>query len=361
MSNFCNLTINKNYRVNEGYKSSFKKVKASISSKQLLNERNTQLKQLSNKNFEDTMHSNIFKGLKGYLGCGITESINSYISGEELLSNIDNIVKKERHYKNYINKNFHGTERKEYLKSLNENIDYAKDVIADSIVTKISCSLSCTTEELKDIKKDITSIIDNKIVGRNNSNKLTSIKDINYKDLKNIITGIDSINENSTSNSFINLGYAAMKANFINEKTDLPASIKAKFLENVENQKNAILMKISLDEVFKRSMGREEYNKFDKMYFDRLKKTTTQTYNNFSKLNFSKNFTENFIDELQRIENFYSKNKEYFNNANYESEKVNYNNFASRWNNFINKIEISEEKSKYFLPSDENKLIDVLI
>lgn len=299
---------------------------------------------------------------------------------------IDNLVNTAKKYTKYINDNFNGDKKQTYLDSLNGYVNSAKDLISSEISCNIGKFFDLDANDISDIKNNINSIIDNKLNNTTTKSKTTSLKDMNYEDLKILSAGIESIGKNlmedfycSDGYNVASLGMAKMKTNFIVQKTNLSDNIKKKLSDCVDNKVNEDLDCIfklqgfaqRLREVFAREKGfsLEEITGVDSSSrLEQLKKRTSNTYKKFTNIEFNMNFMNSFLNIMEDINKQCSDDIDYYKKVDAklgtgisksiaESQKTINDKLTCDWNDFIDKMPIEDDKSQYYLPSSNHNIV----
>jgi hypothetical protein len=333
-----------------------------------------------NMSFEDSMYNDV-----------LISADMTYIGGDDV-DKIDFITDKTKKYIDYINKNFQGEEKDHYLSVLNEVSNKVKGDIAEQISKGFSNFLNLNEKDTASLKDNVISIINNKISGKVDEDRINSSESLDYKGLKNLNAAIKGISKDfldvNISVGFFDvtgrssyLGLAMMKANFISEKTNIPDKFKNKLLEVVgakvdgENKHTLINQAVfeSLQGNSKTRLKNESYYSWAKdIVPEKIKDIIYNTYKDFKNMKFDNvNFRSQFMDLLNHIDSLYSKNIEYNQNKDSESgknisgslkeakNKIN-DAITSSWNDFLNKININEDKSSYYFTASNHNLIDNL-
>ncbi|KAJ52461.1 hypothetical protein BD780_001096 [Clostridium tetanomorphum] len=299
---------------------------------------------------------------------------------------IDTLVNATKKYTQYINDNFDGDKKQKYLDSLNKYVNLAKSSISDEISCNISKFFKLDINDTNDIKNNISSIIDNKLNNTTKTDKSTSLKDMNYEDLKILSAGIESIGKNlmedfycSDGYNVASLGMAKMKTNFIVQKTNLSDNIKKKLSDCVDNKVNKELdciFKVQgfaqrQREVFAREKGflLEDITGVDSSSrLEQLKKRTSNTYKKFTNIEFNMNFMNSFLNIMKDINKQCSDDIDYYKKVDAklgtgisksisESQKTITDKLTCDWNDFIDKMYIEDDKSQYYLPSSNHNIV----
>lgn len=300
---------------------------------------------------------------------------------------IDNIVDMSKKYTKYINDNFNGDKKQNYLDSLNGYVNFAKDIVSSEISFNIGKFFNLDKNDISDIKNNIDSIIDKKLKNTTIIDKTTSLKDMNYQDLKILNIGIEEISKSMIRDFYFSdglnvsaLGMAKMKTNFIVERTNLSDKIKTKLSDCVDKKITEELDSIykALDfsqrqrKVFAKEKGvsLEEITGIDSSTrLEKLKERTSNTYKKFKNIKFDNNFMNNFLSIMKNI------NEQYLDDINYykkvdaelgtgisksisELQRTITDKLTCDWDNFIDKVYTEDEKSQYYLPSSSHNIVD---
>ncbi|ENK1243829.1 hypothetical protein AB2063_001986 [Clostridium botulinum] len=173
---------------------------------------------------------------------------------------------------------------------------------------------------------------------------------------------------------------AKMETNFIIEKTNLSTNIKKELSDCVDNKINESLNDIykafnvfqKLQNVFAKEKGflLDDITGEDSLSrLKELQERNSNTYDKFKNIKFDKNFMNNFLNIMKNINKQYSDNIKYYKDIDYKLESKTSNHIlelqktindrlTSDWNDFIDKIDIKDNKSKYYLPSNDHNIIN---
>lgn len=299
---------------------------------------------------------------------------------------IDNLVDTAKKYTKYINDNFNGDKKQTYLDSLNGYVNSARNLISSEISCNIGKFFDLDANDISDIKNNINSIIDNKLNNTTTKSKTTSLKDMNYQDLKILSAGIEGIGKSLMEDFYCSdgfnvaaLGMAKMKTNFIVEKTNLSDNIKTKLSDYVDNKLTKELDSIykALEfmqkqrEVFAKEKGFSLEDITGENSFSRLEKLkgrASNTYKKFTNIKFDMNFMNNFLGIMKNINDQYSDDIDYYKKVDaklgtgisksiVESQKTINDKLTCDWNDFIDKVYIEDDKSQYYLPSSNHNIV----
>lgn len=335
--------------------------------------------------------SNMFKDLYGFYN---NLNVASPMIYKDATKDLDAFVDAVKKHTEYINKNFQGDEKEKYLSALNSCVNNAKTGISSNIAFGLVNFLGLDKKDLTDITSTIDSIINDQINGVSSTKKVTSLKDMDYKSLKTLSAGIESISNDLSStifsgsgdvNSYISaLGLAKLKSNFLSEKTNLSSSIKKQLSDAVDLKVETGITDIINTQKFARhlrtvwaheknmSLGDIEGINGDQ-FLENLKERTNKMYKDFSSIKFNKYFMNNMFDLVQLINKQYSKDINYYENVDNKlgtgissslskSQKSLTDNINSSWNDFIRKVSAADgdDNSQYYLPSSSHNIVDLL-
>lgn len=356
--------------------------KSDITTEQLLANRNSTEDALYKDEVNQSMSAD-FSSLVGLSGFSV-------LSISDNTPKIDTLVNMTQKYTKYINDNFDGDKKQNYLDSLSFYVNSTKESIASEISCNISKFFNLNAQDASDVKNNIGSIIDNKLNNITTPKKeATSFKDMNYDDLKILSAGIESISKSMYSDYYssedgtyqvASLGMAKMKANFIVAKTDLSTSIKTELSNCVDNKIIEEIGDISkkqefvekLREVFAKEKGfslEDITGDNSTKILEKLKERTSNTYKKFKNVVFDKDFMNNVLGIMNDIKNQYSDDIDYYKKVDdklgtgiskslAESQSTITEKLNSDWNNFINKVYTGNDKSQYYLPSSNHNVVD---
>lgn len=296
---------------------------------------------------------------------------------------IDNLVDTAKKYTKYINENFSGDKKQNYLDSLNGYVDFAKGLISSEISFNIGKFFDLNKNDISDIKNNIGSIIDNKLNNISDTKETTSLKDMNYHDLKSLSAGIDSISKSFEDFYFSadglnvgSLGMAKMKTNFIVEKTNLSDSIKTKLSERVDNKITEQLDDICKAQEFMQKQRKakgfllEDITDEDSSsILKKLKEHVSKTYKKFVNVKFDKDFMNNLLNIMKDSNGQYSDDIDYYKKVDAKqgngtskslpkSQNTSTDKLACDWNNFIDKVYTGDDKSQYYIPSSNHNIVN---
>lgn len=296
---------------------------------------------------------------------------------------IDNLVDTTKKYTKYINENFIGDNKQKYLDSLNGYVDFAKDIISSEISSNIGKFFSLNTNDISDIKNNISSLIDNKLNNITDTKKTTSLKDMNYQDLKILSAGIDSISKSFEDYYFsadgLNvsyLGMAKMKTDFLVEKTNLSDSIKTKLSDCVDNkitkEMDSIYKALEFMDKQRKAKGFLLQPMTDEESFSILEKSkdhVSKTYKKFVNVKFDKDFMNNLLNIIKDSNNKVSDDTDHYkkvdakqegktNKSLSKSQNTITDKLACDWNNFISRVYTGDDKSQYYIPSSNHNIVN---
>lgn len=297
---------------------------------------------------------------------------------------IDNLADTAKKYTKYINENFSGDKKQNYLDSLNGYVDFAKGLVSSEISFNIGKFFNLNGNDTSDIKNNIDSIIDNKLNNIAGTKKTTSLKDMNYQDLKVLSAGIDSISKSFEDFYFsgdgLNVGYlgmAKMKTNFIVEKTNLSDSIKTKLSECVDNkitkEMDSIYKALEFMDKQRKAKGFLLKHITDEESFSILKKSkehVSKTYKKFANVKFDKDFMNNLLNIIKDSNEKHSDDTDYYKKVDVKqgtgtsksiskSQNDTTDKLACDWNNFIDKVYTGDDKSQYYIPSSNHNIVNI--
>ena len=159
---------------------------------------------------------------------------------------LDSIISKAQKYKDYINNNFAGEDKKKYLNCLNEFTNDAAQIASSFIAGGIQNFFGLDQAKTQDISDNIVSIVTDKINVKVRAKQSTSLEDMDYDTLKTLSGGLAGIDKAFTYNMFCGfddvnshaacLGLANMETNFLVQKTDLPDKIKEQLTKRVNKK-----------------------------------------------------------------------------------------------------------------------------
>lgn len=300
---------------------------------------------------------------------------------------IDDLVDTANKYTKYINDNFTGDKKQDYLNSLNGYVDYAKDLISSEISFYIGRFFDSHNNDISDIKNNIDGIIDNRLNNIITSGEATSLKDMNYNDLKILSAGIDGISKSMLEDFYssggfdaASLGMAKMKTNFIVEKTNLSASLKTKLSsfvdKKIDKDLDDIYKSIDFMQMQRAVFAREKGFSLDDItgvdssnMAQKLKERSSNNYKKFATIKFDMNFMNSFLDIMKNIDEQNKEDINYYKKIDAklgtgiaksvsQKQKTFADNLTSDWNNFIDKVYTGPDKSQYYLPASNYNIVD---
>lgn len=312
---------------------------------------------------------------------------NSSMYSQDNTYKIDKLVDTAKKYTKYINDNFTGAKKQDYLNSLNGYMNYAKDLISSEISYNIGRFFDLDNNDISGIKNNIDSIIYNRLNNITTTGEATSLKDMNYKDLKILSAGIDGISKSLLQDFYSSSGYgvstlgmAKMKTNFIVEKTNLSASLKTKLSSFVDNKiakdLDSIYKSIEFTQMQREVFARERgYSLADITGVDSssrvkyLKERTLDNYRKFANVKFDMNFMKSFLSIMKSVNKQYSEDIDYYKKIDAklgseiaksisEKQRTITDDLSCDWNDFIDKVYTSEDKSQYYLPASNHNIVD---
>jgi len=391
LNNFPNTFFQNNFNNNRIPKKT-NHLKTNISTQELFNQpTKNRIGNQHGYDFEKSMKTDIISSKYGMNDLMVLNESGSSIEinmhRSQTIDYIEKLVSKDNYYRNHIETNFSGIEKKSYLKSLNENINHVKEKISASISKVIGNEMNFNDKELEDFKISINSIISDRIKGINLSTKATSLKNLNYNDLKNIVSalkGIDRSTQSSynTNEQLSGIGLLAMKNKFIAAKTNLPDVVKTKFSDLITNRTQNLLkeklhfLKLSheLDMCWNREEGiivDEEAEELKlELFFKKIQKNFSELKDKTNNINFeSNNFKINFIDIIENLKSLYLETTNEPNNTpeksgihtsskHIESKNKILNALSSDWNMFLDSMSLSENKDNYYISPNNGNIID---
>lgn len=266
---------------------------------------------------------------------------------------IDALADMAQKYTKYINENFDGDKKQDYLNSLSSYVNSTKASIASEITSNISEFFKLSAKDADDVKSNINSIIDNRLNNTKSTKESTSLKDMNYDDLKTLNASIEGISK-SLYNDFYSsenvdsrvgaMGMAEMKTSFIQEKTNLPSNIKIMISDRVNNEISKGIDEVcayeKLSEHLKKVFNHENddsYNNPNNDMIEKFRQRVLNTYKKFKDIKFDTDFMNNFINMMN----------------NYSDDD-----HTSDWDNFVDKVYEKKDRSKYYLPSTKHNIIN---
>lgn len=370
IDNSANYYLKDDYSVDKASSKNLKVVDSETFEKQVIENRKTEdqdnIEQAMFKDFNDITKSDMY----------------NTVYHQDNTKTLDRLVDVAKSYNKYINDNFKGDEKDAYLKSLDSYINSAETMISGDTSSQIGKFLNLSKEETASLQSNINSIIDERISGKTNAAKSSS--DLDYSNLKTLGAGVASISKDlgltvdssADGNSFVaSLGMAKVKADFIAEKTSLPDNIKKKLLTSVNDKVNEGINNINkfletaekIHAVFAKEKGINLPS-----HMEILKERLSGTYNQFKNIKFDKNFRLGLLNILESINKQYSDDIDYYKKIDEklgtkisESLKEKQASFAenitSDWNDFVDSINITEDKSQYYLPSSEHNIVNAII
>lgn len=376
--------LTKDYTIKNRPNNTTSAIKSNITQNELLNERISHDNETS-CDFVNNMYQDVID---------IKNSSYNSVSDDNI-ARIDTTVDKSKQYTEYINNNFQGKEKDDYLEVLSKAVSYSENEIADSVSKGFSEFLNLNEVDTKNISNNVISIISDKINGNISIDTIGSNLSMDYDGLKTLSSAIKGFSKNinvdisvglfDVAGRTASLDLAMMKTNFIVEKTNLPDKLKMQLLTSVtdkviEQNKNTLINQtilinaqdiIALERIgaLRKFSGKNNYN----VESNNIKNNIDNIYKEFNNIKFDKNhFKTQLLDLLKNINTSYSEQVNYNKDVDYQSgtnismgieksQTTFSDKLSSDWNNFIDNTNIKDDKSTYYLPASNHAVIDTVV